>query len=93
MRSEGFLRVDRVRHDVRFTVAHGRARSRAVAMCPVRCAIVIGLDPGRVGGVLRRCVVGIGGRRVVSDARCQCDWRCACLCGVCLVLLCRGDLP
>ena len=47
--------------------------------------------PGRVGGLLCRCAVGIGGGRVVSHAPCHCDLREACLRGVCLVSLGRGD--
>ena len=40
------------------------------------------MDRGRLGGDLRRCVVGIGGERVVSDAPCHCDLCGACLCEV-----------
>ena len=46
----------------RFTFAGVRG---TVAMCPMRFAIVIGVDLGRVGVVLSRCAMWIGGRRVV----------------------------
>ena len=41
----------------------------------MRCAIVChcGVDPGRVGVVMRRWAVGIGQVRVVSDALRRCD--------------------
>ena len=51
-----------------------RARPRTFAICPMRCALRIGLDGGRLGGALCRCAVGIGGGCVVSDAQCRWDW-------------------
>ena len=44
---------------------------RAVARCSIRCALKIGLDRGRLGGIFCRCAVGIGEGRVVSDALCR----------------------
>ena len=58
--------------------AHDGARSRAFAVCPMRCAVRIGLDRGRLGGDLCRCAVGIGAGRVASDALCPCDSRGVC---------------
>ena len=57
----------------------------------MRCAVVIGVDRGRLGGDFCRCAVGIGGGRVVSDSPGRCDLSGVCLCGVCLASLCLGD--
>ena len=46
--------VDRFRRDVRFTFAGVRG---TVAMCPMRCAIVIGVDPGRGRSLVALCRV------------------------------------
>ena len=85
MRSEGFLFLiggvwgrDRVRFDFGDGIAHARARSRATAMCPMRCALRIGLYWGCLVAVSPRCTVVIGGGRVVSDALCRGDWWWAC---------------
>ena len=43
-------------------------------MCPMRCAVRIGLDGGRLGGVLCRCAVVMGGESVVWVALCRGDW-------------------
>ena len=51
-----------------------RGRTRAVAICPMRCALRIGVDRGRLGGDVCRCAVGIGVGCVVSDALCCWDW-------------------
>ena len=47
-------------------------------MCPMRCALRIGLYQGCLVAVSPRCAVGIGGGRVVSDALCREDWWWAC---------------
>ena len=57
------------------TFAHDHARPRTFAICPMRCALRIGLDGGRLGGDLCRCAVGIGKEDVVCVALCRCDWR------------------
>ena len=67
-----------------------RPRSRNVRVSDAP-SIVICVERVGVGVVLCRCAVGVGGRRVVSDALWHCDLRGMCLCGVCLVLLCGGD--
>ena len=67
-----------------FTVAHD-------ARCPMRCAIVIGVDRGRVGCLWRRRAMGIGRRRVVSDALRHCGLLVSGSCGGSLASLCRGD--
>ena len=69
-----------------------RSRSHTDARCPMSCAVVGGVDPGCLGVVLCLCAVGIGGRRVVSDALCHCHWRGAGSCGRDNVSLCRGAL-
>ena len=73
--------------DVCVTTVHDREVPDA--LCGY-CDIVIGVDPGSAGVVLCRCAVGIGEVRVVPDAPCHCHMRGACLCGLCLVSLCRG---
>ena len=57
------------------TLVHVLSRYRAVARCPMRCALRIRVDPGRLGGGLGRYAVGIAGGRVVSDALRRSDWR------------------
>ena len=68
------------------TTAHVRARPRYA-----RCAVPFGLGWGRLGGALRRCAVGIGGGRVVSDALCRWDWPVSGLSGGSVTALCRWD--
>ena len=38
-----------------------RERPRAFVLCPMRCALRIGLEGGRLGGALWRCAVVIAG--------------------------------
>ena len=64
MRSEGFSFLFLVwgRNRVPDAGARGTVfRTRALAICPMRCALRIGVDRGRL---LCRCAVGIGGQRV-----------------------------
>ena len=63
---------DRVRSDFGKDVAHVRARSRAFAVCPMRCALRIGLDGCRLGGAVCRFAVGIGGESLVWVTPCRC---------------------
>ena len=67
------------------TTAHDRECSRAFVLCPMRCALRIGLEGGRRGEALwrravviaggwRRAVV-IGGQSLVWVALCRGDWR------------------
>ena len=50
--------------------AHDRARPCTFAICPMRCALRIGLYRG--------CLVAVSGGCVVSDALCRGDWWWAC---------------
>ena len=55
----------------------------------MRCATVIGVDPGRVGGVWYLCAVGIGGGSVVLGCvSCRCAFGIS-GCRVVLVVLAR----
>ena len=71
--------------------ASDRARSRTFAVCPMRCALRIGLDGGRLGGALCRSAVGIGGGLVMSDALCRWDWPVSGLSGGSVTALFRWD--
>ena len=51
----------------------GRERSRATVLCPMRCALRIGLEGGRLGEALWRRAVVIAGESVVWVAPCRCD--------------------
>ena len=65
---------DRVRSDFWMVAASDRERPRAFVLCPMRCALRIGLEGGRLGGALWRCAVVIAGEGVVWVALCRCDW-------------------
>ena len=54
----------------------------------MRCAVEIGVYPGRVGGVLCRCAVGIGGGRVALGVwgRCAMGRIVLVVCGVAVPL-------
>ena len=61
---------DRVRSDFGIAAANDRERPRAFAsdrsvLCPMRCALRIGLEGGRLGEALWRCAVVIAGERLV----------------------------
>ena len=80
MRSEGLLFLsggsggrDRVRSDFGIAFASDRERPRAFVLCPMRCALRIGLDGGRLGGAFWRCAVVIAGESLVWVALCRCD--------------------
>ena len=75
MRSEGFLFLSGGSGGgTVFVSILEMIRSRTTAR-PMRCALRIGLQGGRLGGALYRCVVGIGGESVVWVALCRGDWR------------------
>ena len=65
---------DRVRSDFGIVAAHDRARPLPFVLCPMCCALRIGLEGGRLGGAFWRCAVGIAGESVVWEALCRCDW-------------------
>ena len=55
------------------TTANDRKRLRATVLCPMRCALRIGLEGGRLGEALWRCAVVIAGESLVWVAPCGCD--------------------
>ena len=57
----------------------------------MHCAILIGVGKGRVGVLLCRRAVGVGGLRVVSGVLCHSALGGTGSCGCSLVPLCRGD--
>ena len=50
-----------------------RERPRTFVLCPMRCALRIGLEGGRLGGALWRCAVVIAQKSLVWVALCRCD--------------------
>ena len=52
-------------------IVHGRGTD---SVCPMRCALRIGVDRGPLGGDLSHCAVGICGGRVASDPLCRWHW-------------------
>ena len=80
MRSEGFFFFvwgvwgrDRVRSDFGIVAASVRERSRTTVLCPMRCALRIRLEGGRLGEALWRRAVVIAGGSLVWVALCRCD--------------------
>ena len=79
-----------------------RERPRTFVLCPMRCALRIGLEGGRLGGALWRCAVVIAGkawsgwrRAVVIAGKAWSGWRCAVVIageGLVWVAPCRCDL-
>ena len=53
------------------TTASVRERSRATVLCPMRCALRIGLEGVRLGEALWRCAVVIAGESLVCAALCR----------------------
>ena len=53
--------------------AFASVRARTFVLCPMRCALRIGLPGGRLGEALWRCAVVIGGESLVWVAPCRCD--------------------
>ena len=53
--------------------ASDRERSRTFVLCPMRCALRIGLEGGRLGEALWRCAVVIAGESLVWVALCRGD--------------------
>ena len=51
-----------------------RERSRTTVLCPMRCALRIRLEGGRLGEALWRRAVVIAGESLVWVALCRCDW-------------------
>ena len=88
-------------HERSRTTASVRERPRATVLCPMRCALRIGLEGGRLGEALWRCAVVIAGESLVWVALCRCDcweslvWvalcRCDCWESLVWVALCRCD--
>ena len=64
---------DRVRFDFGIVAASVRERLRTFVLCPMRCALRIGLEGGRLGEALCRCAVVIAGESLVWAAPCRCD--------------------
>ena len=76
MRSEGFLFLSGGSGGGTVFVPILGLRSRTFApfvLCPMRCALRIGLEGGHLGGALWRCAVGTGGESLVWVALCRCD--------------------
>ena len=82
MRSEGFLFLSGgswggtvfvpILEMISRAFASDRARPRTFVLCPMRCALRIGLEGGRLGEALWRCAVGIGGESLLWAALCRC---------------------
>ena len=55
------------------TTANDRKRPRATVLCPMRCALRMCLEGGRLGEALWRCAVVIAGESLVWVVPCRCD--------------------
>ena len=74
MRSEGFLFLSGGSGGGTVFVPISGLRPRTFVLCPMRCALRIGLEGGRLGGALWRCAVVIAGESPVWVAPSRCDW-------------------